>query len=116
MEGAARLPADEVLGEERNAPERAVGLGARRVAGIERRGPLPSPVEVEVDDRVQGVVERLQPLDGGGGELARRDLTPAEQIGLGGGVEPAEIVHAPDAMRSLGFSFGDAGACGPAGR
>ena len=67
--------------------------GARR--RHESRGLRPRSIEERRDDRVQARVEGLDPLDCGIDQLGRRDLAPANQVGLADGVEAAELRRGP---------------------
>ena len=84
---ADRLPGvgrPQVLEQERDTAERPVG----QVAGGHRAG----VVEPADDDGVELRIERLDPLDRRVEQLRRADLTGGDQLGLGGGVEPAGVV------------------------
>ena len=82
----ARVGGAEVLEQERDALERAVGKVRRSGLGA----PL---LELLVDDRVELRVERLDPADGLVDELRRRDLTLADELSLGGRVHRRGFHH-----------------------
>ena len=78
--GVALHGAEEVLEQDRDAAERAVGQGARRSL-------LTCAVEELVYHRVELRVELLDALYGSVDELYGRGFTCADQVGLRGGVE-----------------------------
>ena len=98
MERIARGVAHRVLHEERHTPKRSVGQ-------VRGRGLGARPIEAFVDHRVERGVQRLDPRDRGVDELERRCLAARDEIGLGGGVEPREVVgHRPSSSTASGPS------------
>ena len=92
----------QVLQQERHAPERTVGQRAGRLA--------PGGLEPLVDHRVDLRVHLLDALDGGVDQLEGRHLPVADERGLRGGIEGAEVVvgwHGPGSYgqrRALTFA------------